>query len=61
MFTKGQIKMELASQLTPTIGAAAAFDAAMRIVDAGQTPKDLREKWGDEVADAIDADLKDMN
>lgn len=58
-FSTGQIKMALASALSARLPADQAFDAAMRIVEAGRVPDDLRATWGAEIADAIDADLAD--
>jgi hypothetical protein len=58
-FSKGQIKMALASELSKRLPADQAFGMAMTIVDAGRVPDDLRASWGAEIADAIDADLAD--
>lgn len=60
-WTSGQLKMALASELHKHgANARIAFDAAMEIVDFGKVPSMWREKLGDKIADAIDADLTDL-
>ena len=56
-FTNGQMKMALASQLEPMMGATSAFACAMDCVDARRVTDRWREVLPAEVADAIDGDL----